>query len=244
MPQNGDRRGQVLHWNEVYGQFARAAASMPVEAVDRDLAAMGYDLDTLSAAIGRLGRRTVAQAAAGTSVACREERADAMPPPFPQPAPHVVANARGRARHHGGWRRGARRAVAGVVAVALLAWLAVPISETGHLPTAAIAKSDKQAHIRVAEANAPGVAEERDANSGSPHIANPPYAKAATPEKCEGAYVQTKAVAAGDKLAGIVADEKLIADDGEDNGAHARAEDAERPRLTAMARGQQPASVG
>ena len=242
MPQNGDRRGQVLHWNDVYGRFARAAASMPVEEVDRDLAAMGYDLGRLSGAIGRLGRRTGAQAA-GTSAAW-EERADAMPPPFPQPAPHVVASARGRARHRAGWRRGARRAVAGVVAVALLAWLAVPISETGHLPTAAIAKSDKQAHVRIAEASAPGVAVERDANSGSPHIANPPYAKAAIPEKCEGAYVQTKAVAAGDKLAGIVADEKLIADDGEDNGAHARAEDAERPRLTAMARGQQPASVG
>ena len=242
MPQNGDRRGQVLHWNEVYGQFARAAASMPVEEVDRDLAAMGYDLDRLSGAIGRLGRRTGAQAAAGTSVvACRGERADAMPPPFPQPAPHVVANATGRARYNGGWRRGARCAV---VAVALLAWLAVPISETslGHLPTAAIAKSDKQAHVRIAEANPPGVAQERDANSGSPHIANPPNAKVATSEKC--AYLQTKAVAAGDKLARIVADEKFIADDGEGKGAPARAEDAERPRLTAMALGQQPASVG
>lgn len=238
MPQNGDRRGQVLHWDEVYAQFARAAASMPVEEVDRDLAAMGYDLDRLSGAIGRLGRHTGGQAADGTSGACREERADAIPPPLPQPKPHVIANNAGAARHHGGWRRGMRRAVAGVVAVALLAWLAVPISETslGHRPTASVAKNDKPAHVRIAEAN-PGVAQQRDANSSSPHVANPPYAKGATSKKCEGAdgaYGQAKAVPPGDELADIAADETLIPDDGERNAAPVRAEAAERPRLIAV----------
>ena len=117
MPQNGDRRGQVLHWHEVYGQFARAAASMPLEEVDRDLAAMGYDLDRLSGAIDRLGRRTGAQPADGRSMARREERAAAILPLLAQPTPHVIADDTGAARHHGGWRRGMRRAVAGVVAV-------------------------------------------------------------------------------------------------------------------------------
>lgn len=239
MPQNGDRRGQVLHWDEVYGQFARAAASMPLEEVDRDLTAMGYDLDRLSGAIGRLGRRTGAQAADGTCVARREERSGAILPPLPQPTPYVIANDAGAARHHGGWRRGMRRAVAGVLAVALLAWLAVPISETGlgHRPSASIAKSDKQAHVRIAEASPPGVAQQRDANSGSPHMANPPYAKAATSKKCEGAdsaYWQAKAVTPGDELADIAADETLIPDDGQRKAAPARAETAERPRLTAI----------
>jgi hypothetical protein len=133
--------------------------------------------------------------------------------------------------------------VAGVVAVSLLALLAVPISsETslGHLPTALIAKSDRPAHVRVAEANPAGFAQGRDANSASPDITNLPNAKAAPSEKCEGVDVQAKAVAAGDKLA---ADEMMhIADDGA--GAPAGAENAKWPRLIAMARGQGPASVG
>jgi hypothetical protein len=247
MPQYGDRSCQVLHWDEVYGQFAQTAASMPLEEVDRDLAAMGFDLDRLGGTIGRLGRRTGAQVADGTSVACREERADAILRRLSQPAPHAIPNATGAAGHRGGWRRGTRHAVTGVVAVALLAWLAVPISETsvGRHPTASIAKSDKQAHIRIAEASPSGLAQQGEADSGSPHIANPPYPEVATSEKCEAvAYRQANAVEAGDKLAKIAADENLITNDGEGKSAPAAAEEAERPRAIAMARGQQPPSVG
>jgi hypothetical protein len=239
MPQKGDRRGQVLHWDEVYGQYARAAASMPAEEVDRELAAMGYDLDRLGGAIGRLGPSTGARATDGTSMACREERPDRMLPPLPQPAPHVVANGTGAGRRHGGRRRGARWAVA---AVALLALLAVPTSETspGYLPTALIAKSDKPAHVRIAEANPAGFTQNRD--SDSPDITNLPNAKVAPLEKCEGVGVHAKVVAAGDKLAKIAADEMPIGDDRA--GAPAGAENAKRPLLMTKVRGQGPASVG
>jgi hypothetical protein len=136
--------------------------------------------------------------------------------------------------------------VAGVVAVALLAWLAVPISETslGRLPTAAVASSDKQAHVRIAEADPAGHVRERDANSGSPHIDTPPSAKVATSKKCgaaNGACGKAKALAAGGKVS---SDKKHIAADGEGKRAPAKTMGAETRQQFAMVCGQQPSSAG
>jgi len=152
MPQKRDRRGQVLHWDDVYTQFANAAETMPIEAVDRELAAKGYDRDKVRRAIGRLGRHTSAR----------------------------MADTRPAAERYGMRRWRAKHAVAGMVGTALAGLLALPVCEAvvARWSPTPIAKSEPRGaepHVTLAEANPVGAANARDTNSDSPDKAKLHY---------------------------------------------------------------------
>jgi len=67
MPQK--RQGQVLHWDELYAQCSSAAQRMPIEDVDRELAAMGYDLKKVHSAVRKLGRQASTRSADSQTLA-------------------------------------------------------------------------------------------------------------------------------------------------------------------------------
>jgi hypothetical protein len=137
--------------------------------------------------------------------------------------------------------------------VALLAWLAVPVSETGvgRRTAAAIAKGDAPAqapapHAKIAEASPAGGTHGRETNSETPDMAKP-YAKAAGLKKCgaaEDACGKAKAASGGDKLIKASADDEPPRHDLRDANAAADAKGGEASRLTAMARDPKPASAG
>jgi tetratricopeptide (TPR) repeat protein len=54
MPHIKDRRDRVLSWDEVHAEFADAANATPIQEIDRQLEAMGYDLGKVGASVGRL----------------------------------------------------------------------------------------------------------------------------------------------------------------------------------------------
>jgi hypothetical protein len=125
MSQERDRPGQVLHWDDVYAQYANAAEAMPIAAIDRELAAKGYDRSKVRAAIGRLAGHGDAPAAARSSAPFDGRRPPALPPLTP---PAILHDGTGPERSAArGWR--ARHAVAGLLATAALGLLVLPISE-------------------------------------------------------------------------------------------------------------------
>lgn len=125
MPQTKATRGQVLSWDEVHGRFTDEARAMPAADVERQLEAMGYNLDKIGNAIGKLNalpQRPVNTAASALAVSA--------------PAPAASASKPQRRWWHAplSWAVQARSAAAGALAVALVAVLAVPVSQTviGH----------------------------------------------------------------------------------------------------------------
>ena len=135
MPQTRDRRGQVLHWDDVYAQFSAAAESMPIEDVDRELASMGYDAGKVRSAVARLGRHAAAPPADGMAITAvpRDARVDERLPVVLPAQLRAIEHARGsprwyRAERWGGWH--ALAGAAGAAGAALVVVLALPISGT------------------------------------------------------------------------------------------------------------------
>jgi hypothetical protein len=188
MPQTRDRRGQVLHWDDLYAQFAAAAESMPIEEVDRELASIGYDPDKVRGAIGKLGRQAGALPADGMAItaAPRDAHADERLP--------VVLPAQLRAIEHTGgssrWSWGGRRAVAGAAGAAgavLVILLALPISGTIVAPQPSYAETNPAGAAKASYAASPDITEQRHGG------------KVAVPKKC-----------AVDNAWGLCGDGKLI----------------------------------
>lgn len=125
MPQERDRPGQVLHWDDVYTQYANAAEATPIAVIDRELAAKGYDRDKVRAAIGRLARHRMAPAAAGSAAVFDGRDLPALLPLAPPATSHGGTGPECSAAR--GWR--ARNAVVGLLAAAALGLLVLPISE-------------------------------------------------------------------------------------------------------------------
>jgi tetratricopeptide (TPR) repeat protein len=127
MKNQGDR---VQSWNEVHARFADTAKATPVEEIDRQLAAMGYDPSKVGSALAGLeaaGRRR----AAPVRMAAAAASATAPFPPASRAAmegPASTALRRGWNVPAGSLR--ARSATAGVFAVALAAVLALPLSQS------------------------------------------------------------------------------------------------------------------
>ena len=43
MTGNTDRKGRILHWDDLFAEHADRAASRPISVIDRDLRAMDFD---------------------------------------------------------------------------------------------------------------------------------------------------------------------------------------------------------
>lgn len=121
MPQTKATRGQVLSWDQVHGQFADEARAMPITDVERQLEAMGYDLDKVGAAIGKLNALPQRPGMTARSALTLSE---------PAPAPSAPNRLRRWWSAPLSWAVQARSATAGALAVALVAVLAVPLSQT------------------------------------------------------------------------------------------------------------------
>jgi tetratricopeptide (TPR) repeat protein len=132
MPLMKDRRGQVLSWDEVHAEFADAAKALPIEAIDRELEAMGYDLGAAGAAVRRLEALERCAAAVPVPAPLAATGATAQPPAAPRAA--TAASAPQALRQ--GWSvlrsssPRTRSAAAGVFAAALVAVLALPMSQS------------------------------------------------------------------------------------------------------------------
>jgi hypothetical protein len=128
MPQTKQRKGQVLRWDDVHAQFADAARTTPIETVDRDLAAMGYDLDRLRAGLGTLAARSAEASPAGV----RSEVTAGSPRSAPEASrsPPAARDAGRSASAHRtrGWR--GKAMAAGALAAMLVAVFVLPASQT------------------------------------------------------------------------------------------------------------------
>jgi tetratricopeptide (TPR) repeat protein len=112
MPHSKGGKGQVLSWDDVYAKFADMAEAMPSERLERELRAMGYDLDRVRAAAGSVGPPGDAPAAAASA-----------PPPASDAAAHPLQPARATAR---GWQM--KSAVAGALGATLVCLLTLAVS--------------------------------------------------------------------------------------------------------------------
>lgn len=156
MPQIRDRRGKVLHWDDVFAKFSGAAQALPIKAIDQDLEAMGYRPDKMRAAISRLGGRRPSVRSADEGLdAPMSVPVQAVEEPLPV-APKVRQGARNLAgilasQVARGWHL--KSAIAGALGVLAVGLLVLPISQTvvARWSPASIEKVDAAAMSLIAQ---------------------------------------------------------------------------------------------
>ena len=156
---DADRKGRVLHWDDLFAKHADRAGSKPIDAIDRDLRAMGFDP-------ARVQQRLIAMDAAhalragGTETAAQAQiprvdmtslpPSDVALPPAREPAHEPPAWAR-YAGMLTGWHFGSAMAGAMAVMVAGLIGLIAVHGINGGKPAPSLAALDEQTGALLAQ---------------------------------------------------------------------------------------------
>jgi len=156
MPHSGDRKSQVLHWDDVFAKFAAKADAAPIETIDRDLRAMGYDLDKVKAGVGAIDQAHAARQPATPQGHAQLDTAairlhEHSPIPAPAASQQIGADPGAPPRTFRGWHL--RSAMAGALGALFVGLIGLADTQTivGALSRPSMATIDEQSAQLMAE---------------------------------------------------------------------------------------------